>query len=50
MEQVIAATTDNGINIVKAMEFLHMPCVGHVLNLAVKKCFKSSFKGVSKSP
>jgi len=37
MEKVIAATTDNGSNIVKVMEFLHMPCVGHVLNLAGKK-------------
>jgi len=42
-EKVIAATTDNGTNVVKAielLEFFHMPCVGHTLNLAVKKCFE----------
>ena len=43
-EKVIAATTDNGTNIVKAiselLEFFHMPCVRHTLNLAVKKCFE----------
>ena len=42
VEKVIAATTDNGTNIVKAielLEFLHMPCIGHTLNMAVKKCF-----------
>jgi len=42
-EKVIAATTDNGTNVIKAIELLeyfHMPCVGHTLNLAVKKCFE----------
>ena len=44
-EKVIAATTDNGTNVIKAVDqlnFLHMPCVGHTLNLAVKKCFELS--------
>ena len=41
--KVIAATADNGTNVVKAIDelnVLHMPCVGHTLNLAVKKCFE----------
>ena len=44
-EKIIAATTDNGTNVIKAvnqLNFLHMPCVGHTLNLAVKKCFELS--------
>ena len=41
--RVVGTTTDNGSNIIKAMSemgFLNMPCVGHTLNLAVKKCFE----------
>ena len=44
-EKIIAATTDNGTNVIKAvnqLKFLHMPCVGPTLNLAVKKCFELS--------
>ena len=45
MEKMIVATTHNGTNVIKAvnqLNFLHMPCVGHTLNLAVKKCFELS--------
>ena len=41
--RVVGTTTDNGSNIIKAMSemgFLNMHCVGHTLNLAVKKCFE----------
>ena len=44
-EKIIATTTDNGTNVIKAVDqlnFLHMPCVGQTLNLAVKKCFELS--------
>ena len=44
-EKIIAANTDNGTNVIKAVDqlnFLHMPCVGHTMNLVVKKCFELS--------
>ena len=43
-DQVMAFTTDNGSNIVKAisddLQKLHIPCVGHTLNLAVQAALK----------
>ena len=44
-EKIIAPTTDNSTNVIKAVDqlnFLYMPCVGHTMNSAVKKCFKLS--------
>ena len=44
-EKIISATTDNGTNVIKSIDqlnFLHMSCVGYILNLAVKKCFELS--------
>ena len=40
--KVVAATTDNGQNVINAMEkleLLKLPCVGHTLQLAVKHAF-----------
>lgn len=42
-ETVVGTSTDNGSNIIKAvkeMGLFNMPCVGHTLNLAVKKSFE----------
>ena len=42
-QTVIGTSTDNGSNIIKAvrdMGLFNMPCVGHTLNLAVKKSFE----------
>ena len=44
-EKIIAPTTDNSTNVIKAVDqlnFLHMPCVGHTMNSAVKECFELS--------
>ena len=43
--KVVAATTDNGQNVINAMEkleLLNLPCVGHTLQLAVKHAFDVS--------
>ena len=45
MEIVTAVTTDNGANIVSAMELLQwsiLPCFGHTLQLAVEVVLKLS--------
>ena len=41
--KVFGATTDNGSNIVNAivdhLKLIHMPCIGHTLQLSIKKAF-----------
>ena len=43
-EDVSAFTTDNGSNVVKAIEEdldkVRLPCAGHTLNLSVQKAFE----------
>lgn len=42
-EKVIAVTTDNGSNMIKAVSEMHLPripCIGHVLNNAVNNAIK----------
>jgi len=40
-DEVFAATTDNGSNVVNAIvdhfDLIHMPCIGHNLQLSIKK-------------
>ena len=39
--KVFAATTDNGSNVMNAivdhLDLIHMPCIGHTLQLSIKK-------------
>ena len=40
--KVFGATTDNGSNVVNAivdLQLIHMPCIGHTLQLSIKKAF-----------
>ena len=42
LSKVVAATTDNGQNVISAvekLELLNLPCVGHTLQLVVKHAF-----------
>ena len=42
-DKIVGTSTDNGSNIIKAvrdMGLFSMPCVGHTLNLAIKKSFE----------
>ena len=46
---LLAITTDNGSNIIKAVELnegLRMQCFGHRLNLAIGKCLYSIIKEI----
>ena len=43
--KVFGATTDNGSNVVNAvvdLQLIHMPCIGHTLQLSIKKAFDLS--------
>ena len=40
MDNQVCITTDNGVNIVRAIGQLEIPCFGHNLDLAVMKAMK----------